>query len=216
VVPPNWQEDTAEHANYVAVTFDDAFESVVKNALPIMEKYGFQATIFVPSGCLGQQAPWTMDTDVDRNERVASSGQLRALSKRHVIIGSHTITHPRLTTLGNDALSRELVQSRNDLNVLTGHNVNSLALPYGDYDSRVLQACVHSGYQHVFTIQPIPVFATDFIRGRIYVGAYDGPLEFFLKVAGAYQWMAFASVIKQKLLLAVTARSKGAPVASPK
>jgi peptidoglycan/xylan/chitin deacetylase (PgdA/CDA1 family) len=49
VVPADWQ-GLAEHVHNVAVTFDDAFESVIKNALPIMEKYGFHATIFVPSG----------------------------------------------------------------------------------------------------------------------------------------------------------------------
>jgi peptidoglycan/xylan/chitin deacetylase (PgdA/CDA1 family) len=200
VVPADWRGDATQHLHNVAVTFDDAFESVIKNALPIMEKYGFHATIFVPSGCLGQRAQWGMETDIDRNERVTTPEQLRALSKERVTIGSHSITHARLTTLANNALFQELIQSRNDLNVLTRQDVTSLALPYGDYDSRVLQACVDSGYQQVFTIQPVPVFAEDFMRGRISVHADDGPIEFFLKAAGAYRWMALASAAKSKLL----------------
>ena len=76
-----------------------------------------------------------------------------------------------------------------------------LALPYGDYDFRVIQACVNSGYKHVFTIEPVSVFEPDDImRGRISVHADDRPFEFFLKAAGAYQWMAFVSVVKRNLL----------------
>jgi len=141
-----------------------------------------------------------METDVDRSEPVAMPEQLRPLSWERVTIGSHTVTHPRLTTLAYDALSYELIQSRKDLSVLMGENITLLALPYGDYESRVIQACVNSGYQHVFTIAPVPVLAEDFMRGRISVHADDRPFEFFLKVTGAYQWMAFASVVKRKLL----------------
>jgi peptidoglycan/xylan/chitin deacetylase (PgdA/CDA1 family) len=200
VVPADWRGDPAKHLHNVAVTFDDAFESVMKNALPIMEKYGFHATIFVPSGCLGHRPPWAMETDVDYNERITTPEQLSALSQERVTIGSHSVTHARLTTLANDDLIHELIRSRNELNILTRQNVTSLALPYGAYDSRVLQACGNSGYQYVFTIQPVPVFAEDFVRGRISVHAHDGPFEFFLKAAGAYQWMAFASFAKRKLL----------------
>ena len=72
VVAADWQGgDATEHVYNVAITFDDAFKSLLKNALPIMAKYKFHTTIFVPSGCLGRCPAWKMETNADRNERVA-------------------------------------------------------------------------------------------------------------------------------------------------
>ena len=42
----------------IAVTFDDGYQSVFENAIPIMRQRLISATIFVTTGCLGQKPTW--------------------------------------------------------------------------------------------------------------------------------------------------------------
>jgi peptidoglycan/xylan/chitin deacetylase (PgdA/CDA1 family) len=142
-----------------------------------------------------------METTADQAERIADGSQLGQLPPELITIGSHTVTHPYLTSLSNEAVREELVNSMTSLSALTGRDIRLLAFPYGDHDSRVVGLSRSSGYQHVFTSRPKPVRPTDgvFARGRIAVDPTDGTLEFFLKATGSYEWMLAASAIKRWL-----------------
>jgi peptidoglycan/xylan/chitin deacetylase (PgdA/CDA1 family) len=207
VVPADWDGDGPDGASVsrrpiVAIAFDDAFESVFDNAVPVLEAHGFRCTVFVPSGCIGQTPSWAMETDADRTERVASAERLAQVPEDVVTIGSHTVTHPRLSSLPREAARREIEQSMRDLSALTGKTVTSLAFPYGDHDDDLIELCRRSGYKQVYTIQPVPVLPGSgaFARGRVAVDPSDGQFEFLLKMSGAYQWMCVASALKKRLL----------------
>lgn len=206
VVAADWEGDgpdrsSADHRYIVAVTFDDAFESVLDNALPVLATHGFHCTIFVPSGCLGQPPSWKMEANEDCAERVADAEQLSRSPSDLVTIGSHTVTHPHLTELSTETARHELITSMQDLTVLTGRCVRLLAFPYGDHDDAIVELCRSSGYRYVYTIQPIPIRlgAGEFVRGRIAVDPTDGPLEFLLKLSGSYRWLPVVSAVKRKL-----------------
>jgi peptidoglycan/xylan/chitin deacetylase (PgdA/CDA1 family) len=213
VVAADWDGDrpdqpSSDHRYIVAITFDDAFEGVLDNAVPVLAAHGFHCTIFAPSGCLGQPPSWAMETEADRSERVADAERLSRLPGDLVTIGSHTVTHPHLTALSTEAARRELIQSIQDLTVLTGKSVRLLAFPYGDHDDAVVELCRSSGYRHVYTIEPTPVWpgAGEFARGRVAVDPGDGPLEFLLKLTGSYRWLPIASAVKRKLPSSLYAR----------
>jgi peptidoglycan/xylan/chitin deacetylase (PgdA/CDA1 family) len=206
VVAADWDGDgpdgpSANRRPIVAIAFDDAFESVFDNAVPILAAYGFRCTVFVPSGYIGQPPSWITDSDPDSAERVAGAERLSHLAGDVVTIGSHTVTHARLSALSRDAARREIVQSRQDLSALTGQTVTSLAFPYGDHNEYLIELCRSSGYKQVYTIQPVSVSPGSgaFARGRVAVDPSDGRFEFLLKVSGAYQWMCIASSIKSRL-----------------
>lgn len=186
----------------VAITFDDAFESALDNGLPVLEAHGLPCTVFVPSGHLGHPPSWVMDSDLDRAEQVATASHLSAVSSDLVAIGSHTVSHPYLTSLPKEIARQELVQSREALSAISGRAVRLLAFPYGDHDAAIVDLCGESGYKQVFTVEPVPVqLGHDvFVRGRIGVEPSDGRLEFFLKATGSYCWMPIVSSIKRRLL----------------
>lgn len=179
----------------VAVTFDDAFRSVREHALPEMVGRALPATIFVPVDFLGRAPAWEMEAD-GTGEEVMSADELRSLPDL-VELGSHTLTHPHLSRLGQVDLRHELTESRARLAELIGSEVEVLAFPYGDYDERTVIACREAGYQRVFSIEPRPVdlAGRDFIRGRVAVDPADRALVFHLKACGAYAWMSHASAL---------------------
>jgi peptidoglycan/xylan/chitin deacetylase (PgdA/CDA1 family) len=187
----------------VAVTFDDALESVVDGALPVMAAQQVPATIFVPTGYMGRDARWMSVKRAENRPvgRVAPADRLKALDPSLVRLGSHTVSHARLASLEPLALEQELAGSRRALEDLTGSPVKMLSLPYGIYDGRVLESARAIGYHQVFANVPVKSSATvGVLRGRINVSPRDWPLEFRLKASGAYDWLTLAMPVKRALL----------------
>lgn len=205
VVPADWDGADASPGQWrptVAITFDDCFESVLDNALPVLAERRFPCTIFVPTGHIGRAPSWPMETNIDRSERVADAPRIAALPSELVAIGSHTVMHRHLTSLPAEAARHELTQSRRDLMALTGRPVRLFAAPFGDHDAATDALCREAGYERIFTIEPVPVMVArnPFACGRVEVQPADGALEFLLKAWGSYRWMAFASAVKRSLV----------------
>jgi peptidoglycan/xylan/chitin deacetylase (PgdA/CDA1 family) len=141
-------------AKTMAVTFDDAFSSVLDLAFPILERAGVPGTVFVPTAFAdgGQALRWAgidhwSDGPYAPELTALTWAQLRALADAGWEIGSHTRTHPRLTQLDGAALATELERSRADCERGTGRPCRSLAYPYGDVDERVIEATRRAGYE---------------------------------------------------------------------
>jgi len=198
VVPADWCGETDPKCITVAITFDDAFTSVVDNALPNLAERGFPCTIFVPSGALGRMPDWSMEGSADRTEVVVDAARLKGLRGPLVAIGAHSVSHPRLTQVTPERARAEIVESRTSLAELTSDSVSLFAFPYGDHDASVVNICEQEGFKHVFTIVPAPVdpSSDSLVRGRVSVDPNDGDLEFFLKMSGAYAWMPLVSAFK--------------------
>lgn len=183
----------------VAITFDDAFESVAANAVPVLARHGLSATIFVPTGWLGRAPGWAMESDADREERVMDSAALQALPSEYIRFGSHTVDHPRLTQLAAAAIEAQFIRSRHDLESLLGAPIDTLAFPYGDHDQIVVEAARKAGFRYVYSVLPEAVRpgTGGICRGRTAVNAGD-PLDLFtLKAHGAYEWMPAAIRMKR-------------------
>lgn len=110
----------------LSVTFDDGWQSIYTNGLPLLEKYGLVSTQYIVSGALNT-ANYMTPTMVSAFQAQGSE------------IGSHTVTHADLTTLPLLQLTSELDQSQSTLRTLFGPTVaHDFASPYGAYDAAAL------------------------------------------------------------------------------
>lgn len=185
----------------VAVTFDDAFRSVRENALPGLQRHGVPATVFVPTGYLGRQPGWRMETSGDRDETVMTAEEIVGLPRDLIDIGSHTVDHPHLTKLPDGDVAAQFSESRAMLEKLLGRPVDTLAFPYGDHDGRVVEQARAAGYRFVYTVAPQAIAGGDagISRGRTAADPADKPALFALKSRGAFDWMPMASALKRRL-----------------
>jgi peptidoglycan/xylan/chitin deacetylase (PgdA/CDA1 family) len=136
-----------------AVTFDDAFASVIEHALPILSVLGLPATVFAPTAFMGARRPLDWDgIDHWAGTKYADEltsmdwGDLGELAERGWEIGTHTRTHPRLTQLDEAELTHELEASRFECERQLGKPCPSIAYPYGAVDERVAAAARSAGY----------------------------------------------------------------------
>lgn len=182
-----------------AITFDDGFVSTVVNALPELQARQIPCTIFVPAGVMGRAPDWDMEQGTDHDEIVADADTIRKLSSPLVTIGSHTISHCRLSRVPADIARTELERSRAELSKTLAQDIRLISFPYGDHNERVVDLCVKAGYDFMYSIEPVPVDARapHGVRGRVSVSPDDSMLEVYLKCAGGYRWMPVASAIKR-------------------
>jgi peptidoglycan/xylan/chitin deacetylase (PgdA/CDA1 family) len=137
-----------------AVTFDDAYRSVLERAQPIMERMGVPGSVFVPTDFADGPGPMSW-RGIDRwlggpheaELRCLAWDDLRGLARSGWEVGSHTCSHPHLTTLDDATLARELSQSRAAVEQGIGRPCRSIAYPYGDVDERVIEATRSAGYE---------------------------------------------------------------------
>ena len=137
----------------VAITFDDGFHSVLDTALPIIDRIGWPATVFVVTEFGDGHRPlcWAgidhwLGTE-DRHELKALDWEeLRTLRAMGWEIGSHTCTHPRLTQLAIEDAHRELWESRLLCEEQLGTPCVSVAYPYGDCSRAIAAAAREAGY----------------------------------------------------------------------
>jgi peptidoglycan/xylan/chitin deacetylase (PgdA/CDA1 family) len=179
----------------LAVTFDDAFRSVFELGLPILLKLGLPGTVFVPTAKIGDDAAMSWPGidhwigGAHEQELVGMSWeQLRTLAERGWEIGSHTRSHPHLTTLRPDLLAAELAGSRQDLQERFGRLCNSLAYPFGDFDDRVVEAAAKAGYTAAGSLDRfVKPRALEWPRIGIYLK--DDLHRFEMKVSPALRWL---------------------------
>lgn len=172
----------------LAITFDDAYMSIVEHALPIMRELGMVGTVFVPTGRLDGEKPmrwsgienWT-DSVYSDEVRGLSWDALRGLADEGWEIASHTITHALLPALDDAALARELTDSREAVSKQIGRPCTSLAYPYGIADERVARAAAACGYSAATVLTSSLAGAGRFTYPRVGVFLEDSTPRFALE-----------------------------------
>ncbi len=202
-IPAGNRELLQPGKRYAVLTFDDGFQNVVENAVPEMVARRIFSTIFVVPSLLGGNPVWdTMGADYIREERLMSAAQLKALPTELITIGSHTATHVWLPSVTEAQAREEISASRESLQRLLHQPIDLFSFPYGGCNDRLIELCREAGYTRVFTIVPRLAFRDphEFVTGRIEVNPSDWPIEFRLKLLGAYRWLPSILKLKKKLM----------------
>lgn len=118
----------------VAITFDDAYESVWTTAAPLLEEYGFPYTIFVNTRAVGSEGYMTWD-------QLAQASQ-----QAGVLIANHSHDHAHLPKRPDESrqhwrqrTTETLDRAQTILEEKLGVKEPLFAYPYGEYDTGVEQ-----------------------------------------------------------------------------
>ena len=203
-IPANFKGGKDSSKPLCIVSFCDGFQCFLENALPELIKYNIPATVFIPSNYIGLHPEWDSDNKYKstcNNQKVMSAEQLKRLPHDSIRIGSHSMSHTKLTLLEYNKAKQELFQSIHDLETITEYDVKFFFFPYGVCNDLLLKLAHDAGYERVFT--GIPKLSStldeEFEIGSISVDPMDWHLEFKLKLLGAYRWLPVAISAKHKL-----------------
>ena len=138
-------------ARTVALTFDGADKSILKDAAPLLIKNDIPFTVFIPADRVASEKPPFMDWD-----------DLRKLKRSGLVsFGLHPSAYNRLADNNAAEIKRQINNSlaaiREELDV----DVNLLAYPFGEYDEDYKKIVKSMGLKAAFGQQSGVAWAGD-------------------------------------------------------
>ncbi len=132
---------SADTPNTLSIIFDDGLKSNMI-AAEILEEYNLSATFFICSGTLTGDSI----TDVYSKKSYLSHQDIKSLSARGFEIGSHSISHLDLTLLSEKDLRKELLESKNELEMVIEKTITTFSFPYGIWNDDIIKIAKEIGY----------------------------------------------------------------------
>ena len=138
----------------VALTFDDGFQSVFTDALPVLRDHGAPAHLFLTTGLVrGDNCGRAHDVS---SLPMLDWKQVEALHAAGVRMESHTANHPDLRTLADASIAAECDAADRVITARLGRHPRYFAYPYGANDERV-RAIIRSRYAAALTTDLRPL-----------------------------------------------------------
>jgi peptidoglycan/xylan/chitin deacetylase (PgdA/CDA1 family) len=153
----HYVDGAALPAGAVLITFDDGYRDNLANAVPILQRYGYPAVLFVPIGYLGGRRPLPHDEHLAVRGIVNPTldwSELAELERAGVRVESHGIGHRPLADLEVDEAAREITLSKLRLEEALGRPVRAFAYVKGSeahYRLVHLSLLRQAGYDIAFT-----------------------------------------------------------------
>jgi peptidoglycan/xylan/chitin deacetylase (PgdA/CDA1 family) len=186
---PNLQRSTRQP---VALTFDDGYRDFFTAAVPVLERHGFRATMYLPTGFIGEQRRRF------KSRECLTWSEVSALHAAGFEFGSHTVTHPRLVDMTWDEIRTELIASKRTLEQQLGAEVTAFSYPYAfpqqkrKFAEQFVGLLRSSGYSTAVTtiIGHVGVQDDALCLKRLPVNSCDDSELLRAKLHGFYNWMA--------------------------
>jgi peptidoglycan/xylan/chitin deacetylase (PgdA/CDA1 family) len=174
-----------------ALTFDDGYQDFATEALPLLQRHGLPATVFLPTAFISDQRRRFNDRPC------LTWPEVRALHAAGVAFGSHTVSHRQLVELPRRQIEAEVRQSKDAIEQALGAPVEAFSYPYAFPEpDRAFAAGLRSilqdaGYRYgVTTIIGTVRRADDpFFLPRLPVNDGDDAAFLRAKLDGAYDWL---------------------------
>lgn len=137
-----WHDKGTLPAKPIVLTFDDGTSGIAENAGPVLKKYGWPGVLF----------PVVPNINDSGGSLSLTPGQVRRLIADGWELGSHSMSHPNMTTLSADRLQYETAESRRRLQEQFGVPVDFFCYPGGAHDAASEAAVEAAGYLGATTV----------------------------------------------------------------
>jgi peptidoglycan/xylan/chitin deacetylase (PgdA/CDA1 family) len=190
---PNYFTKSAAEANKrVVISFDDGFKDFLTDAFATLQLYGFSATVFLPTGFMGEKGLKF------KGKECLSWENVRDLHAKGIQFGSHTMNHLMLYGREDSEIESELARSKEKIEMEIGTPIGSFSYPYAfpeqdkDFLVRLRKLLTRNGYSIGVTTKIGLASRNDdiFFLKRLPLNSFDDLAFFKAKLAGAYDWIS--------------------------
>ncbi|WP_177167773.1 polysaccharide deacetylase family protein [Nitrosomonas marina] len=174
----------------VVITFDDGLACNYENALPVLEEFGYTASVFVVTSYIGGYNDFSRNYGFSRR-RMLTVNQIKALKKAGVDIGSHTVHHLALGKTATQVTIDEILKSKCMLEDILACEVPHFAYPFGSWNPAVREIVMNANYTGACSTMPWPnrLDTDPFLLRRSEIKGQDNSAQFRLKLRFATNTM---------------------------
>lgn len=167
----------------LAITFDDGYKDNFLYAFPVLKKYNLPATVFIIVNEVGR--PEKDRLSWDEIDEMRNSGIIN--------IGSHCLgPEPLLNIKSDEALKKEIFESKKALQEKLGQPVDAFSYPGGGFNEEIKKLVIDAGYLLAVTTSPGSRFACDdvFALKRLRISSTSNNLfVFWVETSGFYTFL---------------------------
>lgn len=131
------------------LTFDDVSSSFIEYAKPILDEFGVKASVFpIKNMTLGEKV-FNLSADGIKG---LSEAELQTLHNDGIELGSHCLSHRNLHNLPFEEAKKELRESKEWLEKVTGDSVATICFPIGGINRDLVEYARELGYVNGLSI----------------------------------------------------------------
>jgi peptidoglycan/xylan/chitin deacetylase (PgdA/CDA1 family) len=188
----------------VVITFDDGYQDFLTNAWPILDRFGYTATVFLPTELIDDPSSKSF-----KGRACLGWKDICELQAWGISFGSHTVTHPELYRMPWSQIRKELLDSKLRMEMELQTSIATFSYPYAfpcedrRFVLRLKEELIDCGYQIAVTtiIGRANPDSDSFSLPRLPINQNDDEALFRAKLEGAYDWMAHVQALIRRLKL---------------
>ncbi len=159
----------------LCLTFDDGYLGLMKHAKPILDEFGWKATLFIPTKWIGQLNHWCKHHEKPLSQLIGLD-DIRELHKQGWEIAGHTHSHVHLDRIGIDEAEKEIAFGTSGIEAIIGRAPHTFCYPYGGYNQDTIALVKKYGYVGACTTKSGIAMKTEdpFLIPRVKIATRDG------------------------------------------
>lgn len=169
----------------VALTFDDGYRTLHDVVAPMLQDYGFTATVYLNTAHIGDERHCPSDAEIGHYpaEEFMTWSEVAGLQRQDWTIGSHGMHHLDMTVQSESELLRQLTTSKKEIAGRLATDCRHFSYPWGRHRLSVRDAVRSCGYTSASatTHGPLPKGFDLFAFPRIDI-RHDYSLQDFVAV----------------------------------
>jgi peptidoglycan/xylan/chitin deacetylase (PgdA/CDA1 family) len=183
----------------VVLTFDDGYKDFYTCAFPLVKRFGYSATVFLPTNFIENERAGL------RGKRHLGWNEIICLQKEGIEFGSHTCSHPQLYGKKSTFIAREIRDSKSFIEEKTGRVTTCFCYPFrfpsqdGGFVETLRNFLMETGYKNCVTtrIGSLNMERDIFQLKRLPINSSDDLAFFHGKLEGGYDWLYNVQSLKK-------------------
>lgn len=195
ILPSNIYKFTSKN---IIISFDDGYEDVYSNALPVLKKHNFNAICFIPTKYIGKYNDWDVNNKYYIKKKIMNMSQIKKWIASGNEVGIHGHSHYNFSNLNNKQMKDEIVRSINFFKKKLNIKIKYFSYPFGAYNKKTY-LLTKKYFNICFTTKRSRYSLGKFdnmLIPRVPVNKNDSIIKFIMKIYTPYEDFKFKKNFK--------------------